>query len=60
MVVAGAVIVLISSSLGAFKSEVSAGFIGAGVVVLVQGTVSLLITIGESVVASRGKDKSAE
>ena len=60
MNVTAVVIVLIGFTFGGFTSEVSGGFIGAGVVVLVQGIVSTLITIGESAVASRRDDKSQE
>ena len=60
MIVTGVIVVLIGATFGGFTSEVSAGLIGAGVVVLVQGIVSLLITIGEFVVASQRDNESKE
>ena len=60
MIVTGIIVVLIGSTFGGFTSEVSAGLIGAGVVVFVQGIVSLLITVGESAIASLRNDKSKD
>ena len=53
MILTGVTVVFIGNAFGGFTSEMSAGFIGAGVVIFVQGIVSLLITIGESVVGTR-------